>query len=63
MIRITAEAGHRPAGARPVELPAMVVALDAAFDHAAGRQRRVPVRASIQQRDTLSIRVTKCNQG
>jgi len=36
--------------------------LDIAFDDPAGRKGRVPMRAAIEQRDTLSERVTKCNQ-
>jgi hypothetical protein len=38
------------------------MALDVAFDHAPRRERRIAVCAPIEQRDTLSVRVTKYNQ-
>jgi hypothetical protein len=62
MVGFAAQAGHDFAGAPAIELPAVVVTLDIAFDDSAGGERRVPMCAAIDKRDTLSARVAKCNQ-
>ncbi len=63
VIRLAAQARNRLARAGAVELPTVVVALDIPVDHAPRRKRSVSMGAPIEQRNALSGRVAKCNQG
>jgi hypothetical protein len=62
VLRVAAQAGDGLARAGAVELPAVVVTLNIPVDDESFGQWRVPVGAAIEQRDTLSIGVSKCNE-